>query len=699
MPAHWLAKRRLKEPEVIFRAVRTMGSEGRRRPCLLCARLAGDLAPSHHFRCALILFAFCASPLYGATPSNRVAFEAHAQRVAEPPIIDGSLEEEIWSLASVVDAFIQQEPEEGKPASERTEVRILYDSGHLFIGVHAFESRPDEMIATEMRRDSNRLLDEDNFQVIIDTFDDSRSGYMFVTNPLGAQLEQQIFEEGEGTGPGNNSNVHRNWDGVWHVATRRTADGWIAELSIPMTTLRFPQAEVQSWGINFMRNIRRKNERVFWAPIPKAYDLTRVSLAGTLHGLGSLNQGLDLRIKPFAIAGLRAQTVDGGLGTSTLSDAGLDVKYGVTSSLNLDLTLNTDFAQVEADEQQVNLTRFSLFFPEKREFFLENAGQFNVGTARQQAELFFSRRIGLSESGQPIPILGGARLTGKLGRNNIAVMDLQTEEALGNPAENFFVARYARDILSRSKVGGLLINKQSTSGAGFNRTMAADATLALGTSLTINSFLAKTSTPGVDAEDLAFYGRVGWLDPSWNLYAEYTDIQDNFNAEVGFVPRRGIRTTKIHVGPTPRPKKFNIREMLPMVNVTYTTDQTNRLVSRMVHYMIGFRMENGAFLNFIYNRFFEQLDEPFLVHPEVTIPAGAYRFGAWVFQFDTNPSRRLYERFRYSPQTFFGGTRTDLDAVMGFRVTERFAAEMQYRRNDVDLPGGSFVSFRQGCVI
>ena len=370
-----------------------MGSEGRRRPCLLCARLAGDLAPSHRFRCALILFAFCASPLYGATPSNRVAFEAHAQRVAEPPIIDGSLEEEIWSLASVVDAFIQQEPEEGKPASERTEVRILYDPGHLFIGVHAFESRPDEMIATEMRRDSNRLLDEDNFQVIIDTFNDSRSGYMFVTNPLGAQLEQQIFEEGEGTGPGNNSNVHRNWDGVWHVATRRTADGWIAELSIPMTTLRFPQAEVQSWGINFMRNIPSKNERVFWAPIPKAYDLTRVSLAGTLHGLGSLNQGLDLRIKPFAIAGLRAQTVERGPGTSTLSDAGLDVKYGVTSSLNLDLTLNTDFAQVEADEQQVNLTRLAFSFPRKESSFWRMPGSSTL--ARHGSRRSFSSAAAL----------------------------------------------------------------------------------------------------------------------------------------------------------------------------------------------------------------------------------------------------------------------------------------------------------------
>ena len=627
--------------------------------------------------------------VWAASSTNREDFRLEALRVEESPIIDGRLDEPIWDRAPVIDRFTQQEPHEGEGATERTEVRVVYDAGHLFIGVHAFDRDPDGIVASEMRRDSNRLLDEDNFQVIIDTFNDSRSGYMFVTNPLGAKLEQQIFEEGEGSTFGSNSNVNRNWDGVWDVASRRTDDGWVAEIAIPMTTLRFKPGESQTWGINFMRLIRRKNESSFWAPIPKAYGLTRVSLAGSMTGLEALSQGMDLRVKPFLLTGAKAERVDGRLDGSGLGDVGLDLKYGVTSGLNLDVTLNTDFAQAEVDQQQVNLTRFNLFFPEKREFFLENASQFNVGTRFQRrADLFFSRRIGLSASGQPVPIIAGGRLTGKVGRHNIAVMDIQTDSAFGTSGENFLVARYSRDVLSRSKIGGLLVNKESVDGTAFNRTFAADVNLALGNHFTVNSFLAKTSSPGVTSGDMAFYGRVAWLDPDWNLWAEYSDIQDNFNAEVGFVPRVGIRTTQFHIGPTPRPKRFGIRTMLPMFNLTYTTDQDNRLVTRRAHYMVGFMMQNGAFINLVYNRRLEVLDQPFSLSRDVVVPAGVYSFGEGVFTYNSDASRRVYHRFTYSPQTFFDGTRRDVNGAVGVRATNRFAAEFQYQRSDLDLPGG-----------
>ena len=326
----------------------------------------------------------------------------------------------------------------------------MYDARAIYIGVEAYDSRPDSVIATEKRRDSPRLLDEDNFQLIVDTFRDRRSGYMFVTNPLGAKLEQQIAEEGEGASSrfrgfaGTSSNINVDWDGVWDVAARRTDEGWVAEIAIPMVTLRFPKAERQVWGVNFMRNIRRKNEQVFWAPISKEYSLTRVSLAGTMSGIGEVNRGMDLRITPYVLAGGRQDRVVSRLDGSGFNDVGLDVKYGVASGLNLDLTVNTDFAQVEVDQQQANLTRFPLFFPEKRDFFLENAGMFGVRTQgfQRQMDLFFTRRIGLSDSGRPIPILGGARLTGKTGRHNIAVMNIQTQEGLGQRGENFFVGRY-----------------------------------------------------------------------------------------------------------------------------------------------------------------------------------------------------------------------------------------------------------------
>ena len=387
--------------------------------------------------------------------SHRERYTLAAVRVDQSPTIDGVLDDQVWQKASVVEEFTQQEPREGMPATERTEVRIMYDGKNLLIGVHAFDAQPSAIVATEMRRDSDRLLDEDNFELILDTFNDSRNGYMFVTTPLGAKLEQQISEEGEGNNRLGlvNANINKNWDGIWEVAARITDDGWTAEIAIPLTTLRFADALQQTWGINFMRNIRRKNEQVFWAPISKAYSLTRVSQAGSLVGLESLNHGLDLKLKPYVVSGVRdTKTSEALRSTSFLRDVGFDLKYGVTGGMNVDVTYNTDFAQVEVDEQQVNLTRFGLFFPEKRDFFLENAGQFKMGTGGTftsttvETDLFFSRRIGLSDTGTPIPIVGGARLAGKSGRHNVGVLDIQTDSAFGRPGDNFLVARYGSDV-------------------------------------------------------------------------------------------------------------------------------------------------------------------------------------------------------------------------------------------------------------
>ena len=325
--------------------------------------------------------------VHEAAPARPAAAESrgerlavHAVRLEKAPKIDGTLDDPAWAMVPKIDRFTQQEPRIGEPASERTEVAVAYDSRHLYIGVHAYDSEPSTIVATEKRRDSDRLLDEDNFQIVLDTFNDLRSGYVFVTTPLGAKLEEQISDEGEGGGRGANSNVNRNWDGVWEAAAHLTDDGWTAEIAIPTTTLRFIPKDEQVWGINFMRNIRRKNEQVFWAPIPKAYTLTRVSLAGEVRGLQSLSQGADLKIKPFIVSGDRDKRPSSGAGgNSALHDVGLDVRYGVTPGVNLDATVNTDFAQVEADEQQVNLTRFNLLFPEKRDFFLENSGLFTMG--------------------------------------------------------------------------------------------------------------------------------------------------------------------------------------------------------------------------------------------------------------------------------------------------------------------------------
>jgi hypothetical protein len=643
-----------------------------------------------------LLLSSLSIPAVAADQASRERPAIHATEAAEPPKIDGVLDEAVWRTATPIDVFVQQEPREGQPATDRTEVRLVYDSKHIYIGVHAHASEP--VVATEMRRDADRLFDEDNFQVIIDTFHDSRNGYMFLTTPLGAKLEQQIFDEGEGGGRGTTSNVNRNWDGVWDTAARIVNDGWVAEISIPVNTVRFTPSDEQTWGINFERNIRRKNESVFWSPIPKAYSLTRVSMAGELRGLRGLNLGLDLKLKPFVLGGVHdlrtSRTVSS---TSALRDIGLDARYGVTAGLNLDVTVNTDFAQIEVDEQQVNLTRFGLFFPEKRDFFLENSNLFTMGTGSAftstpvQTDLFFSRRIGLSDSGQVIPILGGGRLAGKAGRNNIAMLDIQTDEAFGRPGDNFFVSRYSRDIFRRSRVGALFINKESVGSDHYNRTMGVDANLALSRSLQINSYLAKTATPGRAGRDMAFYGRIAYRDPNWNLWLNYLDVQDNFNAEAGFVQRTGIRTTKAYFSPTPRPKKGNIKLMEPMYVLTYSTDQDNRLIGRLHHLMHGTTLRDDSFINVIYQRNLDVLDLPFRIRPTVVIPPGAYTMDEWVFSYNTSPGRRLYSRLSFSPNEFYGGDKKTTTFAGGVRATSQLSAELQYNRNDVDMPWGKFL--------
>ena len=640
--------------------------------------------------------------VHPGSDSRRERQVVRAVRVDETPRLDGVLDDPVWQQAALVDEFTQQEPREGSPASERTEVRIMYNGRSLLIGVHAFDTEPAALVATEMRRDSDRLLDEDSFSLILDTFNDSRNGYMFVTTPLGAKLEQQISEEGEGNNRSGlvNSNINRNWDGIWEVATRVTDDGWTAEIAIPLTTIRFAGASEQSWGLNFMRNIRRKNEQVFWAPIPKAYTLTRVSMAGALVGLQSLSHGLDLKLKPYVVAGIRDEkpTVAGSR-TTMLRDVGADLKYGVTGGLNLDLTYNTDFAQVEVDEQQVNLTRFGLFFPEKRDFFLENAGQFKMGTGgtftstTAETDLFFSRRIGLSETGQPIPIIGGARIAGKQGRHNIGVLDIQTDSAFGRPGDNFLIARYGSDVLKRSRVGAIFINKETLGGdPHYNRTMGADANLALGRNLQVNSYVAKTQTPGLNGQDLAFFGRVAYRDPAWNVWVNYLDVQDNFNDEVGFVQRRGVKTTKAYFSPTPRPGKASIRMLEPMVVLAYVTDQHNRMVTRTQHFMNGFHLDDGSFVNVIYQRNLDVLDLPFRIEKNVEIPVGTYKFVELQLTYNTNPARRFYERFTYQPMEFYGGTKRTISGTVGVRGSSHWSSELNFSRNDVRLPYGDFLA-------
>ena len=492
-----------------------------------------------------------------------------------PIKLDGVLDEPAWQEAEPATDFVQMEPNQGQPATERTEVRILYDNEAVYFGVYAYDSEPNEIIINSLEQDFTRSL-EDGITFYLDTFDDNLNAFVFYTNPAGAKGEQQSADEGK--------EMNNAWEDVWDVKTKITTEGWLAEVKIPFRSLRFPKSEIQSWGINFQRKIRRKNEESFWSPIPRRFDGLYLSFAGNLKGIEDVHPGKNFKLKPFVVGEL------GQLATDDLdvdADVGLDLKYSLTSGLTLDGTVNTDFSQVEVDVQQINLTRFNLFFPEKRDFFLENAGIFRFGQTGQrglaQGEFvpFFSRRLGLSSEGTVVPILAGGRLTGRVGKYSLGLLNMQTRESGSEPANNFTVIRVKRNILTQSEIGALLINRQSNQSGDYNRTFGLDSKFRLWENLRIDSFLAGTRTPGLDGEDLA--GRI-WLEWKTNLVearSGYLAIGENFNAEVGFVRRRDIRKSDSSFGFRPRPKNPWIRELFPNLRIQYVTDHENHLLTRI----------------------------------------------------------------------------------------------------------------------
>lgn len=623
-----------------------------------------------------------------------------AVRVEEERIvIDGLLDEPEWEQAEPARDFVQGEPAVGQPATEPTEVRLLYDRDYLYIGVLCWDSEgPRGIVVNDMRKDFYSR-DGDVFQVILDPFLDRRNGIVFATNPKGARADMQVGGDG--------SSFNRDWDAIWFVKAKITDSGWQAELAIPFKSLRFPNLANHTWGINFSRRVRRKNEESFWSPIPRPYRVYRVSMAGVLEGLGNLRQGRNLYVKPYLSAPLVRREEDD---VDFVPDAGLDVKYGVSSQLTLDLTVNTDFSQVEADEQQMNFTRFSLFFPEKREFFLENAEIFEFGRSgfRGTSDLggrrnrrilgiseerdlipFFSRRIGISQ-GQLVPILGGARLTGRAGHYRLGLLSMQADEFGTTPAANFTVARLRRDIFQNSDVGAIVINKQTEDG-DFNRTFGVDANFIFFGNLDISSYLLKSETPELDGDDLAGSFRVAWIDRLLDLEVSHLSIQDQFNAEVGFVPRTGVRKSSGQFAFTPRPEERIpwIRELRPSWSINYITDQDNTLETREEEQRFTVLFQDSSFLSVFRRATFDRLSQPAVILGQ-TIPAGDYQFQEVSAVFATDPSRRFNGFFRWGTGSFYHGDRDSYLMGFGFQPSPQLGTEISWSHNRLDFPGPTF---------
>jgi hypothetical protein len=486
-------------------------------------------------------------------------------------------------------------------------------------------------------------------------------------------------------------------------------DGWTLEMALPWRSLRFARGDQPPWGINFSRRIRRKNEVVFWSPVPRAYALSRVSLAGDLSGLPPLTPGRNLRVKPYALAKTVRPT--GGSSFANEFELGGDLKYGVTPSLTLDLTVNPDFAQAEADEQQVNLTQFSQFFPEKRDFFLENSGVFYVGDAARNNRvnptptpdedllLFFSRRIGLTAAGEPIPILAGARLTGRAGGFGLGLLSVQTRSTDHEPANQFAVARVRRNLFRNSDVGALFMTRQNTDASGdYNRVFGLDANLRLLPGLDWSSYVMKSETPGRDGRDLTFRTSLNREGNFFHGKGGFLEIGENFQDDLGYYRRVGVRKYFMDVGVRPRPQslaRHGVREMHPHLVWDYYEDPQGRILAKTLHSGYTFFLQNGGYFEASVNPRFERLDAPFTIHPgDPPIPAGSYGWTEWWLRGQSDPSRKFSLEALGKAGGLWSGTQRTVNASFVLRPSFRFRLAAGLQRTDarLDLPTIEFVT-------
>jgi hypothetical protein len=680
---------------------------------------------SLHWRAArlsALVFAASVSGVFAQTPTAAVAplnaaaaaapvvirdadgsITVRAVRVAGPMRIDGRLDEEIYAATPAIGDFVQQEPDEGKPSTEKTESWVIFDDDQIYVSARCWDTHPERRVANEMRRDTNQLRQNDTFAVLFDTFHDRRNGYLFYANPIGGLADSQITDEGP-------PNV--DWNTVWSVKTARFDGGWTIEMAIPFKSLRYKPGRDQTWGINLRRVVRWKNEWSYLAQVPRALTtfqgILKISSAATLVGLQAPSGSRNLELKPYALAGL---ATDNTVSPRTANDgdarAGVDIKYGVTQNLTADLTVNTDFAQVEVDEQQVNLTRFNLFFPEKRDFFLEGLGTFafagraSAGVAAGSGDapyLFFSRRIGL-DGGRETPLRAGGRLTGKVGGVTVGMLNVQTgdNDATGAGAANFTVLRAKRDILRRSSIGGMFTHRTATPGrVGSNDGYGVDGTFSFFQNVRFDTYVARTRSHGRTGDDLSYRGFFSYNADRYGFQAERLVVEPNFLPEIGFLRRTDMRRNFIMGRLSRRPANIaHLRRATAITNLSYVTNNENRLDTREITGQLQFELTNSDVVGINFADNFERLVRPFPVSlfPVVTLPAGEYDFHTLSLLYLAGQQRKMSGTVLYEVGKFYSGDRQSI-AVSGARmqVTPQVSLEPSVSLNFVNLPQGSFTA-------
>ena len=597
--------------------------------------------------------------------------------------------------------FIQAEPQEGAPATERTEAWVTFDREYVYVSFRCWESHPERMVANEMRRDSGNVFQGDFVGFSLDTFYDRRTAVLFIVNAIGGRTDGQVSDERQYNG---------DWNPIWHVAVGRFDGGWTVETAVPFKSLRYRPGRAQVWGFNLRRDSQWRNEISFITPIPIAMamqGLQMTSFAATLVGLEAPEGSRNLEIKPYAISevsGDRNATpkISNDLG----GDVGLDVKYGLTQNLTADLTVNTDFAQVEADTQQINLTRFSLFFPEKREFFLENRGLFAFGGAGGSGfgggggdtpVLFHSRQIGVHQ-GQEVPIEVGGRLTGRVGAFSLGVVNIQTGDAaaLGAPATNFSVVRVKRDILRRSSIGALFTRRSVSTRdpTGSNDAYGVDGTFGFYDNLNINTYWAETRTPGLGGDTVSYRTQLDYTGDRYGLQLERLVVGNDFNPEVGFLRRLAFERSFASARFSPRPQAIAaIRKLSWSGRVDYITDRAGVLETRDVEGEFGIEFESSDRFDVGYTRSYELLEQPFRIASGVTIPVGGYSFEDVRASFGLGQHRRFSGTLSAQHGSFFSGERTSVGFSGGrLELTPQFSVEPSLSFNRIDLPEGRFTT-------
>ncbi len=618
--------------------------------------------------------------------------ETFASRTTAEISINGRLDESAWGDAEPITEFVQSKPNTGYPATENTLVRILYDDKNLYVGAICYESSPDKVTVTSLERDF-QTLNSDIFGISLDTFLDRRNGFIFWINPRGAIRDAQAFDDSR----------TRNdaWDGIIDVRTTVADSGWVVEMAIPWTTLRFNASQdQQTWGVNLNRRIRRKNEDVYWSPLDQREYIHKMSRAGTLRGLEEIRPGRNFLLKPYvrALRSTGSNLAEEDRGNDY--DGGLDLKYGITPRMTLDLTYRTDFSQVEVDQEQINLTRFPLFFPERRDFFLENSGTFTFGDLRGMSgdprtgaslrdfSLFHSRQIGLS-SGSPVPMEVGGRLTGGAGRFELGLLNVQTAAFDGDPAENFSVVRVRRKVLRASDVGFMFGNRQATGdgGGAYNRSFGVDANVRPLRNLVVNSYFALTRSSDGD-DDEAGRLSVGWRDRLWDASVLFRYFGDNFDPGIGYVRREGIRQYYATVGAHPRPTIPLVMTLNPYVEGHYITNLNGLLETRTGRAGLGAVLMDGSRLTLQLSDRFEHLDSHFRVGSD-TVSAGDYSFREASASYTSSGGRALSGRLTVSGGGYFGGTRSTISTGLTWRPDYHVSFELSATHNALEIQGNS----------